>query len=623
MNKCDSAITQENQRAKDARGKSACLRSFLNVAFLLALVFPSHSFAVITFQRTYGGLLHDEGYCVEQTSDGGYIISGVADLEYPYPVRAYTYLVKTDSLGDTLWTRRYGSDTLESFGRSCEQTLDGGYMVAGSTRVPGSMDEDVYVIKTDSLGDTLWTRTFGDHGTQYAMSVQQTSDNGYIVAAYTDDSLGPPSGVINLIKMDSLGDTMWTRRCGDADTMEDIAYSVRQTFDGGYIVAGVSDCVMFPSGDVYLIKTDSLGYALWTKTYGRPGSIDIGFSVWQTLDSGYVVGGCVDLMTDSSDVYLIKTDAAGDSVWTRTYGGSHADEGYSAQQTSDGGYIIAGWTYSFSPTGPDLYLVKTDSMGGALWTRVYYGVCAQSVWQTTDGGYAAAGDAWSFGAGGTDVYLLKTDEYGLVQSKADGGVVSIDAPEDTVFADSTCEVRATVRNFGNAPDTIEVVVSIDGYGDTASVQNLGPGAFIQLTFKNWQVPPADSANYTMTVCANVPDDMDSSNDCMTKSIFAHETLGIDERADHRSRVAYFSLDQNEPNPFSPSTIIAYSLPAGCHVSLKVYDITGRPVETLVDQNQEAGAYQLRWRTENHASGIYFCRVQAGEQSATHKMILLR
>jgi len=213
----------------------------------------------------------------------------------------------------TSWWRTYGG-TNQDWGYSVQQTADGGYIVAGATKSYGAGNEAVYLIKTNASGDTLWTRTYGGASADCGYSVQQTSDGGYIITGYT--------------------------------------YSFG---------AGAPD-----SANVYLIKTDTSGDTLWTRTYSGTGN-DYGRSVQQTADGGYIIAGYTHYFgmgpPDSTNVYLIKTDASGDTLWTKTYGGTSPDFGYSVQQTADGGYVIAGYTASFGAGDDDVYLIKTDSLG--------------------------------------------------------------------------------------------------------------------------------------------------------------------------------------------------------------------------------------------------------------------
>jgi len=314
---------------------------------------------------------------------------------------------------NTRWTQTYGGSDFDR-GRSVQETLDGGYIIAGYTRSFGAGSRDVYLIKTNPYGDTLWTHTYGGAGWDDGYSVQQTLDEGYIIAGSTN-SFGAGMWDVYLIKTDTYGNTIWTQTYGGAGW--DDGHSVQQTSDGGYIIAGSTRSFGAGSRDVYLIKTDTSGNALWTQTYGGS-DYDDSDSVQQTSDGGYIIiGSKRHLITGKSDVYLIKTDSSGDTLWTQTYGGSSSDFGNSVQQTSDGGYIIAGSTSSFGAGKSDAYLIKTDPSGNILWTQTYGGSDGDggsSVQQTSDGGYIIAGSTISFDVGvyDYDVYLIKTDANG-------------------------------------------------------------------------------------------------------------------------------------------------------------------------------------------------------------------
>jgi len=264
---------------------------------------------------------------------------------------------------ETLWSRTYGDGGSEAdYSRSVQQTTDGGYIVAGDTWSFGAGGYDVLLIKTNSTGDTLWTRTYGGSSWDRGFSVQQTADGGYIVTGYTE-SFGAGLDDVYLIKTYPNGDIVWSRTYGGSSWDE--GNSVQQTTDGGYIVAGYTWSFGEGDGDVYLIKTNSTGDTLWSRTYGGS-SNDEGYSVQQTTDGGYIVAGCTNSFgAGIYDVYLIKTNSTGDIVWTRTYGGTKWDEGFSVQQIP-GGYIVAGGTNSFGAGDWDVYLIKTNSIGGTL-----------------------------------------------------------------------------------------------------------------------------------------------------------------------------------------------------------------------------------------------------------------
>jgi hypothetical protein len=213
---------------------------------------------------------------------------------------------------------------------------------------------------------------------------------------------------VYLIKTNAAGDTMWTRVFGG--TYMDAAYSVQQTNDGGYVLGGISSS--FGSFDAYVVKTNASGDTIWTRTYGGS-STEFGQSIQQTQDSGYIVSGYSVSFGDSSQVYLVKTNVSGDTMWTRTYGGARNEDGYSVRQTQDGGYIVAGATNSFGAGLQDVYLLRLNASGDTLWTRTYGGSSTdvgKSVQQTSDMGYIVAGHSSSYGA--MQVYLIKTDAEG-------------------------------------------------------------------------------------------------------------------------------------------------------------------------------------------------------------------
>ena len=244
--------------------------------------------------------------------------------------------------------------------RSIIQTSDGGYAIAGYTFSYGQGGFDVYVVKLDAAGDVQWTRTIGGSGVDQAFSIIQTSDGGYAVAGWTT-SYGQGNEDIYVVKLDSGGNLQWTRTVGG--TNRDYGYSIIQTVDGGYAVAGKTLSYGQGGYDIYMVKLDSGGNVQWTRTVGGTGAEEA-TSIISTTDSGYALAGWTNSTTGNIDLYAVKLDSAGNLQWTRAVGGLESDYGRSIIQAIDGGYVVAGRTNSYGQGNNDVYVVKLDAGGG-------------------------------------------------------------------------------------------------------------------------------------------------------------------------------------------------------------------------------------------------------------------
>jgi len=332
----------------------------------------------IRFVKSFGGSEDEHGNSVQQTTDGGYIITG--------STRSFgsgdfdVWLIKANSQGEEEWNQTFGGN-LREHGRSVQQTDDGGYLIVGETRSFGSDDYDVWLIKTDSNGNEEWNQTYdNDNSQDRGHSVQQTTDGGYIIVGGANPSNFSQTWII---KTDSQGNQEW-------NSVYDygIGFSIKQTTDDGYIIIGTG-----------LFKIDSEGNEEWAN------EAISGYSIQQTTDGGYIITG-----QNSYDVSLTKTDSQGQEEWNQIFGGSEEDGGFSVQQTTDGGYIITGYTDSFGNGNNDVWLIKTNSQGQEEWNKTFGGSKTDrghSVQQTTDGGYIITGFSDSFG-----LWLIKTDPNG-------------------------------------------------------------------------------------------------------------------------------------------------------------------------------------------------------------------
>ena len=331
--------------------------------------------------------------------------------------------VSAETAPEVEWDKTFGGSDSDCV-YSVQQTFDGGYIVTGFTFSFGAGGFDFWLIKTDSNGNELWNKTFGGSDSDYAWSVQQTSDKGYIVAGATE-SFGAGDDDFWLIKTDSNGNKEWDKTFGGSN--DDCAFSVQQTSDNGYILAGFTDSFGAGGRDSWLIKTDQNGNKEWDKTFGGSNN-DHAHSIQMTSDNGYIIAGYTESFgAGNEDFWLIKTDSNGDKEWDKTFGGPDYDWAHSVQQTSDRGYIVAGYTESFGAGNEDFWLIKTDSNGDKEWDKTFGGPdydWAHSVQQTSDRGYIVAGETKSFGAGNEDFWLIKL--------KGNGGT-SVEEEKPTEF----------------------------------------------------------------------------------------------------------------------------------------------------------------------------------------------
>ena len=434
------------------------------------------------WEQTFGGEGNDIGTSVQQTTDGGYIITG-----YTYSFGNGSndvYLIKTDGYGSELWSQTFGLEY--SSGRSVQQTTDGGYIITGYSNSIGS---NGHLIKTDENGNELWSQTFGGEEGDLGSSVQQTTDGGYIICG-TGPSLsnGNGSSDIYLMKTDENGIEEWIKNFGGED--DDVGYSVQQTNDGGYIITGETSSFGNGGQDVYLIKTDEDGNQQWYQTFGDE-DFDRGCSVQQTNDGGYIITGHITSLENISfDVYLIKTDENGNELWSQTFGGEEGDFGNSVQQTTDGGYIVCGKSRCCGNGSSDVYLIKTDENGSELWSQTFGGEgndSGLSVQQTQDGGYIISGKIDSLLDGYVDVYLIKTDGYGniLPYESTLSGCDSIQSLiNETYIFESETYIDTLTNVFGG--DSV-VVQNLNVYNSPENIVIEGSTNVLSSTLESYQI----------------------------------------------------------------------------------------------------------------------------------------
>jgi len=494
-------------------------------------VYPSPP---VDWNTTYAGVTYAR--FLERTHDEGYVVGGSGEQG--------ECLVKTDRLGNLLWNKTYGSTVSV---QTVQQTADDGYILIGSgTR-------GAWLCKTNGTGDMLWNKTYGREGHYYyALSGQQTDDDGFVLAGHMGIDGGAYGSNIFLMKTDVSGNVEWNKTYGG--TAGDMAYSVQQTSDHGYILAGETGSFGAGLTDCWLVKTDANGKMEWNKTYGW-GWYDTASCVRQTTDGGYVFAGFRDRYdaTHGGNAWVAKTNSSGEIEWTDGFSGTPTETGharaYSVEQTSDGGYIVAGVTSVEGQSGDRMFLLKTHSQGSSFdWKGTYGGNCqssAQAVIQTVDGGYAICGGIVTGNLWISQLIKVVPDLPLVVRFRyaPANPIVNESIAFDASYSyDRNLDIVSYLWNFndGNITSTMNPIV-VHRY-ENAGIYNV-----------SLRVVDAEGLNstYSLVVCAKTPTSISLSTSTPSASVgYSVGILGTlldlyGSRIRNESVALYYSYSGNE------------------------------------------------------------------------------
>ncbi|CAN5566840.1 lipoprotein [soil metagenome] len=430
--------------------------------FFFALIFHGNSYAQepsIEWQRCYGGTGGDVAYDIKKTSDQGYILaagttSNNGDVTGNHGDSDY-WIIKIDSLGNLQWQKCLGGSLLES-ATFIMQTSEGGYLVLGFTFsndgdvIGNHGGEDIWVIKLDSLGNSLWKKCFGGSGYEEANSALETDDGNYLIAGYTESNDGDVSGnhdTINnradawVIKIDTAGNLLWQKCLGGS--FDEKAYAVVCTNDHGYALSGiassfdgdVSGVHGFGTYDYWLVKVDTSANIQWQKCYGGFMNNQFNYEMDKLTDGGFILGGYTlcdttgDLTNfhgqpgSPSDMWVIRTDSFGNLLHQKCLGGFNSENAFALKQTSDGNFLVAGYTISIDgdvtgnhSQGYDGWVLKLDTSLNIMWQKCLGGSATdelKAIVQSNDGGLLVTGYATSTDGdvsgnhGGGDIWVVK------------------------------------------------------------------------------------------------------------------------------------------------------------------------------------------------------------------------
>ncbi len=522
------------------------MQHFLNKYGVLSFLFVFYSFTLCQNSDTLWTKHYDNNgwdifYKVIQTADSNFVCVGNTH-PFDNKDRDSDFLVtKTSGFGDVIWNRYSETLALEGFSSVIEMKDHGDdlLLVGGYAGELSSGGDNVYIVRTDNFGNIRWEKRFDyDNFIDSGRDIVKTYDHNYIVLAvggevvenWQDLGVSPFNDNIWLLKINIRGDTLWTKSFDLGFLFDESPSKIIQTSDSCFVVTGsIHTPLTSPWEDLFIAKFDHNGELLWNKIYGSDG-YDNGMDIKRTKDGGFIIVGkyVKNFETENNaDIWLLKTDVNGDTLWTKTYGGYNSEWGNSIEITPDNGYIMTGVTETFGAGFWDVWVVRTDSLGDTLWTKTFGNVSGDlgySIAKTFDDGYIIGGVYTALDGGSRDGYLIRL------------------APEN----------------------------------------------------------PTD--------------------------IKGHKNQISNE----------FKLFQNYPNPFNPSTTIKYTIPTPPKfsplargrtkvgfVTLKVYDILGKEVTSLVNEKKQPGNYEINFNASSLSSGMYFYELRSGNFREVKKMLLLR
>ncbi len=633
--------------------KVICILLIFNFYFLTV---PTQS----QFQKTIGGTNHDYAISSIQTTDGGFALAG-----YTYSFGAGDadfYIVKLSNSGALQWTKTMGWAG-NDFALTMVQTSDNGYALAGYTVPYGSIYYDMLIIKLDIAGSVQWCRVINSTNYEYVTSVKQTADGGYILIGISATG-GIFTDEFFLVKLNSAGTYQWSKTYGGPG--DDIATSVIQTQDGGYALAGLSNS-FGPYNVFTIIKTDSLGNIQWNRLIEASGTGSHIYSIIQISDGSFVLAGEFSSIGVSPyDMYIVKLNSSGSIQWTRTVGGTDYDKANSVVQSTDGGFILAGYTNSFGAGNNDFYIVKLNSNGVLQWSKTVGGTDddqAQSIIKTTDGGFVAAGYTESFGAGAKDIFIVKLDAGGNtcgnstspsslygVSGTSTSPTFSVVTQNPTVTSPTptigTGGILTTICIVGipsaptlvsppngsfNQPSTVRFIWYKSISAITYRLQVALDSLFTNIVVNDSTIADSTILVANLTVNKYYWWRVNAKNSYGTSpysSVWRFGTFPVGLKQTSSEIPDKFELYNNYPNPFNPVTKIKFDLPSvgqrhAFDVRVVIYNILGREVAALVDQQLKPGTYEAEFDGSNYPSGIYFYKLETSEFTNTKKMVLIK
>jgi hypothetical protein len=598
----------------------------LYLGFTLVCLLANTLFAQITFERTYGSVSVDASKKIIQTFDGNYAVIGYHGIDRGL------YLVKSDTLGTSLWQKTYApiSSFLYYEVTGCESPDSGFVLTATKTRNASGTNKNIFLLKTNSIGDTLWSRYISAPPGFYSASshdVINTIDGGYAIIG----SSGPDLiRNVFLIKTDYAGNVLWAKSYGGPG--DEVGNALVQSHDGGFVITGYTTSFGQGGQDVYIVKTDSIGNLMWTKTFGGS-RYDFATSIHAISSGGYIITGVASEFGTGTiydeDLFLLRIDSSGNNLWSYTYGTDLKEQGLSVKETSDKGFIVTGLAKDSGSMQEDVYLLKTDSGGIIMWSNTIGGSSEDEGTDVIQDGdyFIISGSTKNFNRGYHDLYLIKTDSLGMsscnsrlfqsnqtllpwldgsggVESNGfelDSGIILINEPDSIAKDACICESPVAfftiglTHNYGycyNLSTWADNWLWDFGDGSTSSLENPD---------HNWP-----NGNYT--ICLTVSNACGSDTYCDSISAYG----GIIELLRNYPFEIY-------PNPFKDRASIKFENSANERLTIELLNHIGQKVKVI--ENIYGNSVSLE--KGKLSPGIYFILLKSNTQVLAAKKVLIQ
>jgi len=466
---------------------------------------------------------------------------------------AFFILILNAAYSQITFEKIYGGDLIDR-AYSVEQTTDGGYITAGTSQISNSGYADISIVKFDQSGNIQWSKEIDRRYIDIANKIILTNDGNYIISGLCGDTITGTSRSGFLIKLNQSGDTIW---CKEFEYFDLNKVDVVQSNDGSYALLGSTNSLGAGWSDIIFTKVDQNGNEIVTKTYGGIEN-DHGNSINITNDEGFIITGTVDTFNSyMQNLYIVRTNAHGDTLWTLNHGESGSSEdGQDGKQLLGGDFIATGHTITES--GYNVYLVRVSSSGNFLWSKTYESVESQfgkSIIQTLDGGFAIAGYGWN---NNMDVYLIKTDEIG-----------------DTIWT----------RWYGG--NYTDYVYSLQQTPDN--------GFIISGCYQLTETPQIDA--YLIKTDSNG----------MINPVYIHEMLDINEIT-------------VVPNPLIEKGNIKIAIKKAGSLNISLYNLSGLKIKTIFNENVQPGELSLNFDVRNLPSGVYYINLRNEEKTILKKIV---